>query len=60
MGALNKDDSELVSSMRVSDLIEKLQQYSEDDVVKLNIWGSSDYPSIELRVNDDILMSDEF
>ena len=53
-------ESEVVSSMTVEKLKQILSKYQNDDIVKLNIYGMSDFPSLELSINDDIIMSDDF
>ena len=51
---------ESVSKIKVSSLIELLKKYSDDDTVEINIWGSSDCPSVELSVNGNTILSDSF
>lgn len=53
-------DFQIPSQMRLSKLRTLLDNYDDKDMVQLRIYGSSDYPSADLVINDNTIMSDEY
>lgn len=53
-------DFQIPSQMRLSELRTLLNNYDDKDMVQLRIYGSSDYPSADLVINDNTIMSDEY
>ena len=50
----------IADSIRVSDLIQTLNNYEPNADVKLIIYGSSDYPTASLHINGDIIMTSDW
>lgn len=53
-------DFQTPSQMRLSELRTLLDNYDDKDMVQLRIYGSSDCPSVDLVINDNVIMSDEY
>ncbi len=60
MAVYNPGEKAIVCTTTVSQLISKLEKYDGNEKVTLTIHGSNDYPSVDLIVHDDILMSDSY
>ena len=50
----------IADSIKVSDLIQTLNNYEPNADVKLIIYGSSDYPDAALSINGDIIMTSDW
>ena len=50
----------IADSIKVSDLIQVLNNYEPNAEVKLIIYGSSDYPSASLTITGDIIMTSDW
>ena len=50
----------IADSIKVSDLIQVLNNYESDADVKLIIYGSSDYPDAALSINGNIIMTSDW
>lgn len=50
----------IADTIKVSDLIQTLNNYEPNADVKLIIYGSSDYPSASLNINGDTIMESEW
>ena len=58
---MNIDSGEnIADTIKVSDLIQILNNYEPNADVKLIIYGSSDYPSVSLNINGDTIMESEW
>lgn len=50
----------IADTIKVSDLIQTLNNYEPNADVKLIIYGSSDYPSASLSINGNIIMASDW
>lgn len=50
----------IADTIKVSDLIQTLNNYESNADVKLIIYGSSDYPDAALSINGNIIMSSDW
>lgn len=50
----------IAESIKVSDLIQILNNYEPNADVKLIIYGSSDYPDAALSINGNIIMASDW
>lgn len=50
----------IADTIKVSDLIQTLNNYEPNADVKLIIYGSSDYPDAALSINGNIIMSSDW
>ncbi len=50
----------IADTIKVSDLIQTLNNYEPNADVKLIIYGSSDYPDAALCINGNIIMSSDW
>lgn len=50
----------IADTIKVSDLIQALNNYDPNADVKLIIHGSSDYPSASLNINGNTIMESEW
>jgi len=50
----------IADTIKVSDLIQKLNNYDPNANVKLVIYGSSDFPDAALTINGDIIMTSDW
>ncbi len=50
----------IADTIKVSDLIQTLNNYEPNANVKLIIYGSSDYPDAALSINGNIIMSSDW
>lgn len=58
---MNIDSGEnIADSIKVSDLIQVLNNYEPNADVKLIIYGSSDYPDATLSINGNIIMTSDW
>ena len=58
---MNIDSGEnIADSIKVSDLIQILNNYEPNADVKLIIYGSSDYPSASLNINGNTIMTSDW
>ena len=46
--------------IKVSDLIQKLNNYDPNDAAKLVIYCTSDFPTASLHINGDIIMTSDW
>ena len=58
---MNIDSGEnIADSIKVSDLIQVLNNYEPTADVKLIIYGSSDFPDAALTINGNIIMTSDW
>lgn len=58
---MNIDSGEnIADTIKVSDLIQILNNYEPNADVKLIIYGSSDYPSASLNINGDTILGSDW
>lgn len=50
----------IADTIKVSDLIQKLNNYDPNADVRLIIYGSSDFPDASLNINGDTIMTSDW